>query len=290
MSVASLERPSTVSQALSSAAQRLASADVDAPRLVAEALLAHTLDLTRAQLLAHPDQTVPPSRLTHYHTLIDRCESGEPFAYVLGHREFYGLDFGVDPRVLIPRPETELLVETAIEIARARSGPLHVADIGTGSGAIAIALAVHLPDARLIAIDISPQAIEVARSNARLHRIVDRIEFRIGDLLAPLREPVDLICANLPYVRSGEWAHLAQSIRRHEPAIAFNGGPDGLGLVHRLLIDAPRVIRSGGSLVLEIGGSQGEAALELARDTFPSARNTIKADYAGLDRLLIIQL
>ena len=289
MSLPTIERSATVGQVLSAAAQRLADANVDAPRLVAEALLAHSLDLSRAQILARLDQPLSPGHLASYQTRVDRCESGEPMAYVVGHREFYCLDFAVDPRVLIPRPETELLVETAIEIARARSGPLDITDVGTGSGAIAVALAVHLPAARIIATDISPDAIEVARENARRHAVADRIVFEVGDLLAPLTRPVDLICANLPYVRSGEWNYLAQSVLKHEPRLAFNGGPDGLHLVHRLLIGAPRAIQPGGSIVVEIGGSHGEAALELARDAFPPAHSLIKTDYAGLDRLLVIQ-
>jgi len=289
MSLPTLKRSSTVGQVLSAAAQRLADAKVDAPRLVAEALLAHSLDLSRAQILARLDQPLSPGHLASYQTRVERCESGEPMAYVVGHREFYCLDFVVDPRVLIPRPETELLVETAIEIAHVRPGALDIADIGTGSGAIAVALAVHLSTARVIATDISSEAIEVARENARRHTVADRIEFKVGDLLDPLNEPVDLICANLPYVRSREWNHLAKSIRAYEPGLAFNGGPDGLGLVHRLLAGAPRAIRTGGSIAVEIGGSHGEAALELARDAFPTAHSLIKTDYAGLDRLLVIQ-
>jgi release factor glutamine methyltransferase len=285
-----IDRPSTFGQVLSAAAQRLSAANVDAPRLVAEALLAHILDLSRAQLLARLDQPLPHHRQADYRTLVARCEAGEPMAYVLGHREFFGLEFAVDPRVLIPRPETELLVETAIEIAQTRSSSIDIADIGTGSGAIAVSLAVHLPKVHLVATDISPNAIEVARENAHRHGVDDRIEFRVGDLLTPLTTPVDLICANLPYIRTSEWDHLARSIRSHEPGVAFNGGPDGLGLVQNLLQDAPRAIRPVGTIMLEIGASHGEAALELARDTFPSAKSTIKADYAGLDRLLLIQI
>lgn len=284
----------TVGQALRAAAQRLNAARVDSPRLVAEALLAHALAVNRAQLLARLDQALPGDRLGSFETLVDRCESGEPLAYVLGQREFYALDFLVDRRVLIPRPETELLVETAIHMASARSEApttaYSIADIGTGCGAIAVALAVHLPHARLTATDISPDAIAVAAQNARRHGVADRITFRIGDLLEPLDAPVDLIAANLPYVRSVEWAHLAQSIRNYEPAIAFDGGSDGLETVGRLLREAPRALRPGGSILLEIGAAHGEAALELARDYFPRADIAIRADCAGLDRLLDVRL
>ena len=289
MTATTASRLVTVRQALSDAARALEAAQVDAPRLSAEALLSHTLDLSRGQLLARLSETLPAGRRTRYQSLVDRCASGEPLAYVLGHHEFYGLDFCVDPRVLIQRPETEILVETAIELAGPPASDVRLADVGTGSGAIAVTLAVRLPQARIVAVDISPDAIAVAQANAQRHGVVDRIEFRVGDLLTPLRAPVDLIAANLPYVRSREWAFLATSIRRHEPAVAFNGGDDGLALVGRLLRDAPRALRPGGSILLEIGASHGEAAVEHARDTFPNAHIAVKTDYAGLDRLLVIR-
>ncbi len=285
------DRAVSAGQALRDAARRLDAASVDSARLAAEALLAHTLDLSRAQLLARLEQPLPADQLVDYQTLIDRCESGEPLAYVLGACEFYGLDFRVDPRVLIPRPETELLIDTALDIAHARSksgADFRIADVGTGSGAIAVTLAVRLPQARLVAVDISPEAIEVAADNARRHGVAHRTEFRVGDLLAPLDAPVDLIAGNLPYVRSAEWRGLAHSIREHEPALAFDGGADGLSLIARLLRDAPRALRPGGSILLEIGAAHGEAALELARDCFPGAECAVRTDLAGLDRLLVV--
>jgi release factor glutamine methyltransferase len=285
------DRAVSAGQALRDAARRLDAASVDSARLTAEALLAHTLDLSRAQLLARLEQPLPADQLVDYQTLIDRCESGEPLAYVLGVCEFYGLDFRVDPRVLIPRPETELLIDAALDIARARSrsgADYRIADVGAGSGAIAVTLAVRLLQARVVAIDISPEAIEVAAGNARRHGVAHRIEFRVGDLLAPLDAPVDLIAGNLPYVRSAEWRGLARSIREHEPALAFDGGVDGLALIARLLRDAPRTLRPGGSILLEIGAAHGEAALELARDCFPGAECAVQTDLAGLDRLLVV--
>lgn len=290
MKTLSGERNRTRGQALREASARLSAAHVDSPHLVAEVLLAHTLDLDRARLLARPELPLSDNQLASYQMLVDRCESGEPMAYVLGQREFYGLDFIVDPRVLIPRPETELLIETAIELARSAANPadLTLADIGTGSGAIAVTLAVHLPQARILATDISPEALDVARKNARRHGVRDRIEFRLGDLLAPIDRRVDLIVGNLPYIRDGEWTFLSRTIRNHEPAIAFHGGPDGMALVCRLLTDAPRVLQPRGSIVLEIGASQGDAAVELARDAFPKADIRLKTDLAGRDRLLVV--
>lgn len=281
------DRADSVGQALRAAARRLDAAQIDAPRLVAETLLAHALDLSRGQILARFELPLAPSQLTIYQTLIDRCAAGEPLAYVLGHREFYGLDFRVDRRVLIPRPETEVLIDVALAIAPRPD--CHIADIGTGSGAIAVTLAARLPQARVIATDISPGAIEVASENARRHGVADRVTFKIGDLLAPLEAPVDVIVANLPYVRSREWTHLADTIRAHEPALAFDGGSDGLTLISRLLSDAPRALRPGGSILMEIGASHGEAAHELARDFFPEAAVSIRPDYAGRDRLLVVR-
>ena len=284
----------SVDQTLRVASARLAAARVDAPRLVAEALLAQAISLSRVQLLARAEQPLSPDQLERYHALVGRCESGEPLAYVLGRREFYGLEFVVDRRVLIPRPETELLIETAIAVAQARSESAHVgyaiADIGTGSGAIAVTLAACLPQARVIATDVSPEALVVARENAQRHAVDDRVEFRAGDLLAPLDAPVDLIVANLPYIRSAECARPPHAIRRYEPVVALDGGPDGLELVRRLLSEAPRAIRPGGSILIEIGASHGDAAAELARDAFAEAAEIqVKADLAGLDRLLVIR-
>lgn len=293
MTAISVDQAATISTALQAATRRLDTAGVDAPRIVAEALLAQTLELSRAQLLARLEASLPADKLGAYDALLHRCEAGEPLAYVLGHREFYALNFLVDARVLIPRPETELLIETAILIAQARSetapSAYTIADIGTGSGAIAITLAVHLPQARVIATDISPDAIAVASQNARRHGVSDRVDFRIGDLLEVLDAPVDLLAANLPYVRSKEWEGLAHSIRGFEPAVAFDGGSDGLDMVNRLLRGAPSLVRTGGSVLLEIGASHGEAAIELARDYFPDANIAVEADYAGRERLLIIQ-
>jgi release factor glutamine methyltransferase len=274
---------------LSNAMHRLREAHVDAPRLVAEALLAHTLDWTREQLLAHGEHELTRVQQSYYDSLVRRCERGEPFAYVLGRREFYGLDLIVDTRVLIPRPETELVVETALALARGAEPGYRIVDVGSGSGAIAIALAVHLPQAQIIATDISRDAIAVATANAQRHSVSDRVQFIGGDLLAPLDQPVDLIAANLPYVTSSEWSNLSYSIRSFEPSLAFRGGSDGLRLIERLLHDAPRVLKPRGAIVLEIGAEQGAAAGQMARDVFANAHVEVRQDYAGLDRVMIVR-
>ena len=267
----------------------------DSPRLDAELLLAHALGLSRARLLAQFDRALSPAELTRYRQLIERRRAHEPVAYIVGHQEFYGLDFYVDRRVLIPRPETELLVEKAIELA-GRVGdrgyglyPLILADVGTGSGAIAVSLAVHLPQATIYALDSSAEALEVAVRNVRRHGVEGRVHLLRGDLLSPLPEPVDIIVANLPYVGETELAELPPEIRCYEPLSALDGGPDGLRHIRRLLAQAREYFRPHGAVLLEIGATQGEAVAELARRHFPTAEIEIARDYGGLDRVVIVR-
>ena len=267
----------------------------DSPRLDAELLLAHALGLSRARLLARFDQELSPAELTRYRQLIERRRAHEPVAYIVGHKEFYGLDFYVDRRVLIPRPETELLVEKAIELA-GRVGdrgyglyPLTLADVGTGSGAIAVSLAVHLPQATIYALDSSAEALEVAARNVRHHRVEGRVHLLRGDLLSPLPEPVDIVVANLPYVSETELAELPPEIRCYEPLSALDGGPNGLRHIRRLLAQAREYLSPHGAVILEIGATQGKAVAELARQHFPTAEIEIAKDYGGLDRVVIVR-
>jgi len=275
-------------QALAQAVRALDNAGVDSPRLDAELLLAHTLEANRAAVLAWPDRRLTPKELTRYRYLVDRRAAREPLAYILGRREFFGLEFAVDPRVLIPRPETELLVEEALRLARPRTSPL-LADVGAGSGAIAVSLAVHLPQARVYALDDSAEALAVATENARRHGVADRITCLQGNLLAPLPEPVDLVTANLPYVATPEWEDLAPEIRHYEPRAALDGGADGLVLIRGLLAAAAPQLRPGGALLLEIGAAQGRAVVDLAGQHFATAEVKLRQDYAGLDRLVVVQ-
>ncbi len=267
----------------------------DGPRLDAELLLAHALGLSRARLLARFDRELSPAELARYRRLIERRRAHEPVAYIVGHQEFYGLDFYVDGRVLIPRPETELLVEKAIELAGKVGDrgyglyPLTLADVGTGCGAIAVSLAVHLPQATIYALDCSAEALEVAARNVRRHGVEGRVHLLRGDLLSPLPEPVDLIVANLPYVSEAELAELPPEIRCYEPLSALDGGPDGLRHIRRLLAQAGGYLRPWGAVLLEIGATQGQAVAELARRHFPAARIEIAKDYGGLDRVVIVR-
>ncbi|MBN1137116.1 MAG: peptide chain release factor N(5)-glutamine methyltransferase [Anaerolineae bacterium] len=280
--------------ALRQAVQALRNAEVGEARLDAELLLAYTLGLNRAAILAQPDRPLTPKELTRFRDLVARRAAREPLPYITGHREFFGLDFAVDARVLIPRPETELLVEHALRIARPVPGSLppalEIADVGAGSGAIAVALAVHLPRATVYALDDSAGALALTAENARRHNVAGRVRCRQGDLLAPLPGPVSLVTANLPYVAAGEWADLPPEIRDHEPRAALDGGPDGLDAISRLLATTGPYLHPGGALLLEIGASQGAAVTALARRYFPAADLQLHRDYAGLDRLVIVQL
>jgi len=274
--------------ALGQAATALENAGIEEPRLDAEVLLAHALGITRAQLHAHPQRQLSTVELAHYRQLIERRARREPVAYIVGHKEFYGLDFFVDNRVLIPRPETELLVERGLEMAQARNLRL-IADVGTGCGAIAVSLAVHLPQALLYATDASPAALEVAAHNCRRHGVEDRVRLLQGYLLEPLPEPVDLIVANLPYVSAAEWAQLPPEVSRYEPREALHGGPDGLNHIRSLLAQAGGYLKPAGAILLEIGATQGEAVITLAKRYFPAARVEIVQDYARLNRIVIVR-
>jgi release factor glutamine methyltransferase len=275
--------------ALVQATNQLANQGVESPQLDAELLLAHALGANRAAVLARPEQQLTPKQLTRFRDLITRRGNREPLAYVVGHREFFGLDFSVDHRVLIPRPETELLVEHTLEIASRMAAPVRIADVGAGSGAIGVSLAVRLSGATIYALDDSAGALEVVAENARRHRVAHRVHCQRSNLLAALPGPVDLITANLPYVTTEEWQSLAPEIRDHEPRSALDGGTDGLDLIDRLLATAGPCLRPAGAILLEIGAGQGVAATTLAREYLPQARVRLVPDYAGLDRLVIVE-
>jgi release factor glutamine methyltransferase len=278
-----------IGEALAQGASRLDHEGVESPRLDAELLLAHVLGMNRAAILARPEQVLTPKQLTRYQDLIGRRAEREPLAYMTGHREFYGLDFVVDRRVLIPRPETELLVEHALRIARRYPPPIQVADVGAGSGAIAVTLALHLPQAEVYALDALEETLAVVAENARRHGVAERVHCLSSDLLSALPGPVHLITANLPYVTTGEWAGLMPEIRTYEPRAALDGGPDGLTLIGRLLATAGGYLCPGGALLAEIGAGQGAAVTALAREHFAQGHVQLYQDYAGLDRLIVVE-
>ena len=271
------------------AAQRLARAGCDSPILDAEILLAHALRQNRAWLYAHPTNIPAQSHLDKFCNLLARREQREPVAYLVGHKEFFALDFEVTPHVLIPRPDTELLVETAIAMNNEQiKGGGRIVDVGTGSGCIAVTLAKHLPAVRLIAVDRSVAALSVARRNAVRHEVMDRISFVSGDLLQALTGPFEMIVSNPPYVSRAELADTSPEVNQYEPHLALNGGKDGLNIVRRLLAQGQAQLKPGGSLLVEIGAAQGNAVTHLAQTHFPQATISLKKDLAGRDRLLVV--
>lgn len=259
----------------------------DSPQLDAEILLAHSLGISRTQLYTQLDKQLDPTAEKTFRALVARRLKHEPVAYITGQKEFYGLEFRVDRRVLIPRPETETLVQVALTIARQQS-VFRLAEAGVGSGAVAVAVAVNLPQAQIFAVDASPDALAVAEDNCRLHGVVDRVHLLQGDLLDPLPEPVGLVVGNLPYVSHEELKGLPPDIVAYEPLVAIDGGEDGLQHIGRFLAQAGSHLRPPGIICLEIGATQASAVNELARQQFPAATVALVKDLAGLDRVAII--
>ncbi len=262
--------------------------NVENPRLEAELLLAHVLGTDRVGLYVNYHQPVNQEERSRYRELVKRRVQGEPVAYLTGKKEFFSLDFEVNPQVLIPRSDTEPMVEKAIDLGRAMGGAIKIADVGTGSGAIAVALAVHLPQAQVFATDISPSCVQVAARNAARHRVRERIDFLVGDLLSPL-EPgdgtLDMVVANLPYVPAYEYENLPSGIREFEPRLALHGGEDGLDLYRRLMPQARQLLRSGGYILLEIAWNQGRDMCSLMGSYFDVIE--IGQDLAGRDRFVV---
>ncbi len=280
-----------LADALAAARRRLVAASIEDADLEAEVLLRHVLGWQRHQLYARLQDDLDDAHNAALQALVERRLDHEPTAYIVGRKEFYGLEMETTPVALIPRPETELLVEEALRAARAgaEARPPVIVDVGCGCGAIAVALAHHLPEAVVYALDASAEALALAARNASKLGLDERIRFLQGDLLHPLPEPADVIVANLPYVKSGDWETLPPEIREREPRAALDGGPTGTEVVERLLRGAPRHLREGGVLLAEIGWDEGERVVEVARECFARARVAVKKDLAGLDRLLVVE-
>jgi len=280
------EPPWTVRRVLGWTSQHFERLALDTPRLTAELLLAHVLRSTRVRLYTDLDRPLEGSELAAYRALIARRAAGEPTQYLTGTREFYGRPFAVDPRVLIPRPETELLVEAVLQ-ALPKDREARLLDLCTGSGCVAISIALERPGARLVATELSPDAAEVARANAAALAATDLVDVRVGDLFGPVESeaPFDVIVANPPYVPRGEIPTLSAEVRR-EPARALDGGEDGLDVVRRIVAGAPRFLVPAGLLALEIGDGQGPAVQSLLEAAgYGSVR--IERDLARHDRLAL---
>jgi len=262
--------------------------------LLAQVLLGNLLERPRSWIIAHPEDVLPPRLASAYPSLVWRARGGEPLPYLTGIQEFFGMAFEVTPEVLIPRPETELLVSTALdwladnlrETGRAATS-IRAVDLGTGSGCIAAAITVHTAGLSMIASDISSRALAVAARNFSRHGIRGRIRLLQADLLAALRAPIDLLCANLPYALTHS---LEESpVVRFEPRQAIDGGPDGLRLVSRAIDQSAGRMAAGGLALFEIDAAHANEARNLARRLFPKAAVSMAQDFAGLNRLLVIQ-
>ncbi len=292
----SLDRTSDVGRALLAAVRRLREADVESAQLDAAVLLAYVLGVNKTWVYAHPSRPLTEPEISRYEALVRRRMRHEPVAYLIGYKAFYGLDITVDQRVLIPRPETEMLVERALAELQWRSQDVKtpvVADVGTGSGAIAVAVACNARHATVYAVDISGDALAVAEQNIWRYGLAEQVHLLPGYLLDVLPEPADVILANLPYVATGALAKLPPQIREYEPVLALDGGPDGLRVIAKLLgqLATPEgrsKLKPGGRVYLEIGSDQGAAMRALVRDLLPEATVEIQVDYAALDRVAVI--
>ena len=281
----------TLEERVSTARHRLIAAGIDEREvaLETEVLARHALGWDRTRYLSRAWDPVPPAFDERFDPLIERRCRREPVAHITGSREFWGLDIAVTPDVLIPRPESELLVETTVALLVDRSAPWDLADVGTGSGCLAVALARELRRARVTATDISPTALAVARRNATQHGVATRISFHDTRGLDGLPGPYDLIVSNPPYVPEPEMASLAPEVSRYEPATALCGGPDGLDPARELVPAAVARLRPGGWLVMEIGAGQDAAVTEVVTRQPELTLVEIRKDLQGIPRTVVVQ-
>lgn len=270
----------------------LARAGIEEPRLEAELLIAMTLGISRSVLYASINDSFDQLYCDSLNDILRRRLTREPLAYISGEREFFGLNFFVSHGVFVPRPETELLVETAIKFVEESYGnkDVVIADIGTGSGAVAVSLAVNLHSSFIYATDVSRLALAAAQSNAEAHKVTNNIRFLEGDLLDPVTEPINLIVANLPYIKSSRIDSLAPEVSVYEPREALDGGDAGLDLVYRLLEQATSHLSCKGAIMLELDPEQIQMVCADVLEIFPRAKLSDYKDLAGLKRLLVIQL
>ena len=274
---------------------RLAEAGIEEPQIEAEMLVRSAANISRENLYAELSDAFPPEAEAVIKQMLERRLKREPLAYILNLREFYGMELYVDERVLIPRPETEQLVEDVIDFACSDMGfltgeTLRIVDIGTGSGAIAVAIAANVRQSTVKAVDISTDALEVASINCEGHKLEARIELLHGDLLAPVKGPVDLIVANLPYVAESEWESLQPEITKFEPKHALVAVDGGLALLKRLLQEVAVLRPQPRGVILEFGAGQAPAVLKLAQQILPKAKTEIHKDLADIERSIVIRL
>jgi release factor glutamine methyltransferase len=280
----------TLTQVLQQSARILSVNGIEDSYIEARMLLGHITKLPRVQIYTQTEQMLSQEQERNLYKLIERRLCREPIAYITNRREFYGIDFYVDSRTLIPRPETELLVDTALELSKntCTPSPPLIADIGTGCGAIAISLALNLPQSKIYATDISHSALEVARLNCEHHKVTRQITILQGNLLEPVPEQVDLIVANLPYVRSSELGNLSPEITGFEPRTAIDGGENGLEYISQLLEQAGGKINPQGCLLLEIGQNQEQEVMHLIHSHLNKVSFTFIPDLNGINRVVKI--
>ncbi len=278
----------TLAQSLKAAIETLTRAEAGSPRLNAESLLMFTLSCDRAHLYAHPERRLSPDEQARYENALAQRARGVPTQYITGHQEFWGLDLIVTPDVLIPRPETEHVIETVLELARGIPAP-RIVDVGTGSGCIALALAKELLEAEIHAVDISPAALEIARTNAARHDLAGRIQFHEGDLLAgfPNDEQFDFVISNPPYVGESEEDQVQLEVRRFEPRTAVFSGPTGFEVMERLIPQAQQVLKPGGWVVMEIGKGQDNTLRILLRGW---NQPQFTPDLQGIPRVIAVRV
>ncbi|MGQ9546414.1 MAG: peptide chain release factor N(5)-glutamine methyltransferase [Dehalococcoidia bacterium] len=280
-------------QALQWATQALLRGGIADASVEAELLVGYVLGMSKTQLYTEPERNLTQAATKRLWRLVRRRLNREPTAYIIGRCQFFGVDFYVDYDVFIPRPETEALVEEAIKLAERlveEVGRIEIADIGTGCGAIAVSLALALPQAKIYATDISASALRAAEVNCRRHGVDGRVELLQGNLLEPLAKPVDMIVANLPYVKDGEFRDLSPEVINFESTLALAGGKDGLDKIHQMLQQAPGKLAPGGSLLLEMGQGQAEAVTSLVSNYLPNATVRVVRDLGGIDRVLTVVL
>jgi release factor glutamine methyltransferase len=277
----------TLAQALNQSTEALIGVS-DTPLLDAQTLLAHRLGKSRSWILTHPEECLSETVTSDFMRDIEVLKMGVPLPYVLGHWEFFGLDFILTTDTLIPRPETELLVEQAVSWLDRHPERRLAADLGTGSGCIAVSLTKVKPDLSVFATDISYPALKVARRNSSQHNVGERVHFLQADLFPPIARRFDLVFANLPYIPTQTLQTL--KVFKREPILALDGGPNGLDLIGRFLESAPDHISPGGFLIIEIDSSQGAEVQRLAQRAFPSSEISVKQDLSRHDRLVTIEL
>jgi release factor glutamine methyltransferase len=280
-----LKTPITIEEALGEAFSRIKSIS-ETPNLDAQILLGHSMGVSRTWVIGHAHDVITPNVFKNFQSLISQREIGVPLPYILGWWEFYGRRFRVSEEVLIPRPETELLVEVAINYLTQNSDRQFVLDIGTGSGCIAISLAAEISPLEILATDISRNALGLAKENAVKHGVSERIHFVQMDLSTGVSAQPDVVCANLPYIPGEQLQNL--EVANWEPSIALDGGVNGLSQIIDLLDDLPRIVQPGGMILLEVEEKKGDDVRVEARERFPDGKIELHCDLAGKDRLLSI--